>query len=152
MMTQFHLPRRIMAIVLVILLVCAVTFLMAMPAAAMEDDLTVALSLDPAILWPFLIAAGLLGLKLVFGIANAVRDKTLDARQLPAILQTNVLPYLIPLAAMAGLSLVMPVVKAIYLPSTALYIGKLVADIKDAMMAFFGLTKPPEAPAPPATQ
>jgi hypothetical protein len=133
--------RSLLVLVVFILFLVLAT----MPAmAAPEDDLVVALSLDPAILWPFLIAAGLLALKLVFGIANAVRDGTLDARQLPVILQTNVLPYLIPLAAMAALSLVMPVVKAVYLPSTALYIGKLLADIKDAAVAFFGLAKPPD--------
>jgi integral membrane sensor domain MASE1 len=48
-----RLTRRIMAVVFVILLVCAVSFLMARPAAAMEDTLpptTSVLPLDPVTL------------------------------------------------------------------------------------------------------
>lgn len=113
------------------------------------NDLTVSLSLDPAILWAFAVIGGLLLLKLILGVAGAVRDGTFAWRELPAILRTNVLPYLIPLAAMAALSIVMPTVKAIYFGSAALYVAKLVADVKDGIAQFYGLSTPP-VQQPPA--
>lgn len=135
---------------LVLLVIALALVLLARPAAAAQPlatapDLSIAFSPDPAVLWPLLIAAGLLGLKFVLGVAVAYRDGKLDARQLPVILRTNVLPYLMPLAAMAALSVVMPAIKALYLFLVGLYVVKLIADLKDAALVFYNLTKPPEA-------
>lgn len=135
---------------LILLIVALALVLLTRLAAAAETaasapDLSIVFNPDPAILWPLLIAAGLLGLKFVLRVAVAYRDGKLDVRQLPVILRTNVLPYLMPLAAMAALSVAMPAIKTLYLFLVGLYVAKLLADLKDAALALYSLAKPPEA-------
>jgi hypothetical protein len=72
------------------------------------------------------------------------RSGFIDWRLLPEILKTNVLPYLIPLAAMAALSIVVPAVKLLYGASIAAYTEKLLAELKDAIATFYVIDRPPD--------
>lgn len=100
-------------------------------------DLLVKVDLDPAILWAFVISTGLLLLKVLLGISVAIKDGTFDVRRMPEFLATNVLPYLLPLAGMAAMSIILPAIKIIYLSSVSLYGAKLLADIKDKINTLY---------------
>jgi hypothetical protein len=101
------------------------------------SDLIFQVDLDPAILWTYVIVAGLLLLKVLMGVGVALRDGTFDVRRLPQFLETNVLPYLLPLAGMAALSLIVPAIKVVYLGSASLYGMKLLTDIKDKVSQLY---------------
>lgn len=114
-------------------------------AAAPGEQPMIALNLNPAILWTFLGITVLLALKQSFAVGAAVKDETFDWHQLPAVLQTNVLPYLVPLAAMAVASLVIPLAAIAYGVYATQYTAKLISDIQDNARRYFGINVPPQA-------
>lgn len=142
--------------IIVLLAVPLLALLFAAPAlAAAPEGVALSFSYDPAVIAGLALIVGLLLLKLILGIAIAIKDKAFDARKLPDILKTNVLPYLLPVAAMAALSLVLPDVKAVYFGffgTGGLYVVKLAADVKDSAVLLFGLSAPPDAPTPSQTE
>jgi hypothetical protein len=98
------------------------------------------LDLDKALITAIAVPGALLLLKLVLGVAASLKDGSFDARKLPGFLQKDVLPYMIPLVGMGALSIAIPEIKAVFLGSSAAYVLKLVADIKDTIAKFYGVS------------
>jgi hypothetical protein len=98
------------------------------------------LDLDKALILAVALPGALLLLKLVLGVSASLKDGSFDVRKLPGFLQKDVLPFMLPLVAMGGLSVVFPEIKALYIGSSAAYVLKLIADMKDTIAKFYGVS------------
>jgi|GEM_PF-6465757 hypothetical protein len=97
--------------------------------------------MEAEILYPLIALISAIGLDWLLGIALALKDRTFKWGLLPETLRANVLPYLLPLGALAGLATLEAnaALAGFFYAFSAAYSAKLLADIAQKVERLTGV-------------